>query len=162
HYHVQSEGIFVEVLDESGKPCQPGQIGRVVLTPLHNFAMPLLHYAIGDYAEVGKPCPCGRGLPVLSRVLGRVRNMVVLPGGERIWPRTGRLRYGDAIPVKQFQMIQTGLTTLELRLVAERRGTAEEEARLTAMVAEWIGFPFEVKYTYLDEIPRAAGGKYED
>lgn len=74
HLHVQSEAVLVEVLDEEGSPCTPGQIGRVVLTALHSFAMPLLRYAIGDHAEVGAPCPCGRGLPVLSkRIVGRRR-----------------------------------------------------------------------------------------
>jgi len=28
--------------------CAPGEIGRVVVTPLHNFAMPLFRYDIGD------------------------------------------------------------------------------------------------------------------
>ena len=45
----------------------PGEIGRLVVTRLHHFATPLLRYDIGDYAEVGDACPCGRGLPVLRR-----------------------------------------------------------------------------------------------
>jgi phenylacetate-CoA ligase len=67
HYHVQSENALVEVLDEKGRPCGPGETGRMVLTPLHNFAMPLIRYDVGDYGVVGEPCPCGRGLPVLTR-----------------------------------------------------------------------------------------------
>jgi phenylacetate-CoA ligase len=58
-YHIQSESVLVEVLDDSNQPCQPGEIGRVVLTPLHNYATPLIRYDIGDRAEVGSPCPCG-------------------------------------------------------------------------------------------------------
>lgn len=81
-YHVQAEGLLVEVLDAAGRPCGPGQVGRVVVTTLHNFATPLLRYALGDYAQVGGPCPCGRGLPVLTRILGRQRNMLMLPNGE--------------------------------------------------------------------------------
>ena len=50
--HIQSESVFVEVLDENGNACQPGEVGAVVITPLHNFAMPLLRYSIGDFAEV--------------------------------------------------------------------------------------------------------------
>ncbi len=68
HYHVQSENVLVEVVDQAGKPCMTGEVGKVVVTTLHNFAMPLLRYDIGDYAEVGAPCPCGRGLPVLKRI----------------------------------------------------------------------------------------------
>jgi phenylacetate-CoA ligase len=69
-YHVMSELILVEVLDESGQPCPAGATGRVVATQLHNYAMPLLRYDLGDWAQVGPPCPCGRGLPVLDRVFG--------------------------------------------------------------------------------------------
>ncbi len=42
HYHVQAESLLVEILDDAGRPCAPGEIGRVVLTTLHNFAMPLI------------------------------------------------------------------------------------------------------------------------
>ena len=48
--------------------------------------MPLIRYEIGDFAEVGDRCSCGRGLPVLRRILGRVRNMLTLPDGRLIWP----------------------------------------------------------------------------
>jgi len=77
HYHVQSECVLVEVLDGQGRGCAPGGFGRVVITTLHNYAMPLVRYETGDFAEVGDPCPCGRGLPVLRRVVGRPRNMRV-------------------------------------------------------------------------------------
>lgn len=74
HFHVQSEQALVEVLDGQGKPCGIGEIGRVVATPLNNFAMPLIRYDLGDYAKMGAPCSCGRGLPVLTRILGRDRS----------------------------------------------------------------------------------------
>ncbi|MCC7486411.1 MAG: phenylacetate--CoA ligase family protein [Burkholderiales bacterium] len=162
HHHVQSEGVLLEVLDERGEPCRAGEAGRVVVTPLHNFAMPLVRYAVGDYAEVGPSCPCGRGLPVIARVLGRARNLLLLPNGERLWPRLGRIAFREELEVRQFQMLQTGRTTLELRLVSPRRGTPEEEARVAAMIAEGMGYPFDVKYVYVEEIPRGPGGKYED
>ncbi|MEI6255191.1 MAG: hypothetical protein WCQ77_00955 [Planctomycetota bacterium] len=64
-WHIQSEKLIVEVLDAAGRPCAAGETGDVVLTPLHNFAMPLLRYEIGDLATVGSgPCRCGRMLPV--------------------------------------------------------------------------------------------------
>src|SRR5690606_29109428 len=70
-YHVQSEVALVEVIDAAGRPCAPGEMGRVVVTPLHNFAQPLFRYDIGDLAEVGEACACGRGLPTLARIIGR-------------------------------------------------------------------------------------------
>lgn len=68
--HVQSENVLLEVVDEAGRPCAPGEVGRVVVTSLHNFATPLIRYALGERAALSAPCACGRGLPVIARVAG--------------------------------------------------------------------------------------------
>ncbi len=162
HYHVQSEGVFLEVLDEAGRPCVPGETGRVVVTSLHNFATPLIRYEIGDYAEVGTPCSCGRGLPVITRVMGRVRNMVTLPNGERYWPSFTAGRFAAIAPISQMQLVQKSLERIEVKLVIDRPLTAEEERQLRELIHLRIRYPFEIDFTYHDEIPRGPGGKYED
>lgn len=163
HLHAQTDTVFVEVVDERGEPCASGQVGRVVVTPLHNFAMPLIRYALGDYAEVGEPsCSCGRGLPVLRKVLGRGRNMVTLPDGRRLWPRMGELRYAEVLPFTQFQIVQKELTRLELRLVSTERGSEEQHERLRAILRSRIGYPFEIDIRYVERIERSARGKFED
>jgi phenylacetate-CoA ligase len=162
HYHVQSEGVFLEVLDQAGRPCEPGATGRVVVTSLHNFATPLIRYEIGDYAELGAPCPCGRGLPVLTRILGRVRNMVTLPNGERYWPSITAGRYAAIAPIRQMQMVQKSQERIEVKLVIDRPLTPEEARQLRELIHLRIRYPFEIDVTYHDEIPRGPGGKYED
>ncbi len=162
HYHVQSESVLVEILDDDGKPCRPGETGRVVITDLHNFATALVRYECGDYAEVGEACPCGRGLPVLARILGRTRNMLVLPNGDQVWPRLGFQRCSQIAPIRQAQMIQKSVDTLEARLVTARPLDADEERRLRDLICETMGVPFNVVFSYHDEIPRSAGGKYEE
>ncbi len=162
HYHLQSESALVEVLDDDGQPCAPGRLGRVVATPLHNFAMPLIRYDIGDYAEVGLPCSCGRGLPVVTRIAGRVRNMLRLPGGGLIWPLLASQNYRDAAPVRQAQIAQVAPDRLEARLVPERKLTAEEETALRDMINTRIGHVFTIDFTYPAEITRGPSGKFED
>ncbi|MFQ5774273.1 MAG: phenylacetate--CoA ligase family protein [Kiloniellaceae bacterium] len=164
-YHVQAEGVFVEVLDEEGRPCGPGEVGRVVVTPLHNFAMPLIRYDIGDYAEVGEPCPCGRGLPVLRRILGRKQNMLVLPSGEERWPllASGDIRALLAMaPIRQYQFVQRTPERIELRLAAARDLTPSEQDDLRRWVRDKFGYPFEVLLTFHAELPRSAAGKFQD
>lgn len=166
-YHVMAESLMVEVINTEGTPCLPGEVGRVVVSTLHNFATPLLRYEIGDFAEVGTPCPCGRGLPVLSRILGRQRNMFVLPDGDRRWPNLGDARHyrsvlGTLPRLRQFQVVQWALDDVEMKLVTERALTAAEEALMAAYLAEMIGYRFPVRFTYLDEIPRSPAGKFED
>jgi len=161
HYHVQSETCLVEILDSDNRPCEPGQTGRVVVTPLHSFAMPLLRYDIGDYAEVGEACSCGRGLPVLRRIIGRTRNMLIMPGGERVTP-TFINDWFEGFPVRQFQAIQRSHRDLEIKIVPLRAFTEAEERRVKDLVAERLGTQFQVSLTYHEEIARGPGGKFED
>jgi len=163
HYHVQAEGVFVEVLDEQDQPCRPGEIGRVVVTPLHNFATPLIRYELGDYAEVGDQCDCGRGLPVLKRILGRVRNMLTLPTGGILWPALRSKDYASTAgaDIRQVQLIQHSLEHIEVRLVVSPPLQAQQELKLTALIQEALGHPFSLSFSYLDEIPRSKTGKFE-
>lgn len=162
HYHVQSENVLLEVLRDDGTPCEPGEIGRVVVTPLHNFAMPLLRYANGDHAEVGPPCPCGRGLPVLSRIMGRGRNMLRLPDGSSHWPSFPSETWIDIAPIRRLQLVQHTLTAIEARIVADRDLGADETARLAAALRETLGHPFDVSVSRVDAIGRGGNFKFED
>jgi len=162
HYHVQSETVVVEVLDDDGIPCAPGEVGRVVVTALHNHAMPLIRYEVGDYAQVGEPCPCGRGLPVLTRILGRVRNMLTFPDGRRNWPVFADDRFVTIAPIRQYQFVQKTPERIEVRFVADRVVTSEEEQRLRALINGRLGYDFDLVFTYPSHIPRDASGKFED
>lgn len=162
HYHVPAETICVEVLDEAGRPCRPGEVGKVTVTPLRQFAMPLIRYEIGDYAEAGGPCSCGRGLPVLNRIMGRVRNTLILPNGERHWPHFGSRGLAELAPVIQHQFVQVAPERIEARLVTERPLTPEEEARLRKHILAKLPSPFRLDFVYRDSIPRSPGGKFED
>ena len=162
NYHVQSEGVILEVLDDHGQPCRPGEVGQVVVSTLHNFAMPLLRYASGDFAEVGEPCSCGRGLPVLRRIVGRLRNMLLRPDGRQYWPSFPSEVWRELAPVTQFQIVQTARDALEFRIIARRDLTAEESQRLIAALHQALGSVYRTTLLRLSEIPRTAGGKYED
>jgi phenylacetate-CoA ligase len=169
HYHIQSENLYVEIVDEEGRLCRPGETGRVLVSTLHNLAFPLFRYDLGDYAEVGEQCKCGRGLPVLNRINGRVRNMAILPSGEQRWPHVARIYYmlhdlfGDNVPVKQLQLAQTAGDLIEVRLGGMTNVlTPTQETRLAELVREILGHPFRVGFSYPESIPKTASGKYEE
>src|SRR5262249_8373738 len=70
--HVMAEGLYVELETPTG-PARPGEMGSVLVTDLLNPAMPLVRYRIGDMASWAPGrCACGRGLPRLAKVSGRV------------------------------------------------------------------------------------------
>ncbi len=163
HYHIQAENVFVEILDDDGQQCKPGETGKIVISSLHNFATPLIRYDIRDYAEVGYPCPCGRGLPVLSRIVGRERNMLVMPSGEKRWPQFKSYEYAQIAPISQFQYIQKSLEEIEVRLVPKRKITQDEERELSKAIRGHLGGDFTMVFRYFkNEIPQGANGKIEE
>jgi phenylacetate-CoA ligase len=162
-YHVHAESLVVEVLKADGSPCAPGEVGRIVVTDLHNFATPLIRYELRDYGEVGAACPCGRGLPTLARVLGRERNMVVLPDGTRHWPLVGLHQFREIAQILQYQLLQLDLEHVEMRLVTAQPLDAVAEARLCNVVQQALGHPFTITFRYFEgELPRGPGDKFEE
>jgi len=161
-YHVQSENLLVEIVNESGVPCRTGEIGRVLITTLHNFAMPLIRYELGDYAEVGAPCPCGRGLPAIRRIMGRVRNMLRLPDGTQHWPSFPEERWIGIAPIQQLQVVQKALDTVVLKVKSARALTGTEVSRLTDTFRDTLGFPHTITVEQVTEFPRKKNSKFED
>jgi phenylacetate-CoA ligase len=159
--HLQAENALVEVLDDAGRPCGPGQRGRVAVTGLNNFATPFIRSVIGDIAEVGPPCACGRGLPVLTRVLGRERSMLRLPDGRRVFPDPYR-EFARFPAIRQWQITQESPHRLRLRLAASRPLSRDEGIALCQELNRNFGHPFEIAVSYVDEIPREPSGKYVD
>src|SRR5262249_20016339 len=165
HYHIQSETVLVEILDAQGRPCRPGEIGRVVATPLQTVAMPLLRYEWGDYGEVGQAWAGGRGLPVTRRILGRRQNMLRLPDGGERWPLLSSNDIGRLLavaPIRHYQFVQTHLDRLQGRLESAPP-LVDREAQA---VLEWsqakFGNALRIELVYPATLPRTAAGKLED
>jgi phenylacetate-CoA ligase len=103
-------------------------------------------------------------LPALARILGRRRNMVLLPNGERHWPLVGFHRYREVADVRQYQLVQHGWDEMEMKLVTGT-GTLDSAQReaLTRIIQASLRHPFRVRFTLFErELPRARGGKFEE
>lgn len=161
HYHIQSENLIVEILKDDGTPCAAGETGRVVITDLHNFATPLIRYEIGDYAVMGAPCSCGRGLPVLSQIHGRARDMLIKPDGSKTW-FSPYFNINFPTAFRQMQILQRSVDDLEILLQSTAPLAAEEENKLREEILRNIGVDFNISLTYVDEIPRQNNGKFMD
>lgn len=162
--HVQSEHVLVEVLDEQGQPCREGEVGQVVVTDLHNFAMPLIRYALHDWAEVGPACSCGRGLPTLRRVMGRTRNMAMSPEGKPFWPVLETRRLLEAIPhLRQYQFEQTAINAITARLVCAPAPSPEQLQRLQGALEQMLGHAYRWTWQVGDApLALSASGKFEE
>ena len=122
--HVHTELAHVEIVDDHGNPVPPGAIGRVLVTPLMNPAMPLLRYDTDDLAEAADgPCPCGRTLPAIGRIVGRISRRDCLPEGTEEAVATLRrtvedLPAGLSTNLRQYQIHQNRDGSYELRLAS--------------------------------------------
>lgn len=161
-YHVQSEAVIVEVLDDNNRPCRPGEIGRVVVTPFFNFATPLIRYDLGDFAEVGGKCSCGRSLPTLSRIMGRRRNILIAPDGKHYWPTLDSFDFFVIAQSREHQFRQVGSTELEIWLIVDSPRTPEQEDQMRRIVAAALPCPFDIRFRYVSQFERGPGGKHEE
>jgi phenylacetate-CoA ligase len=161
-YHAQDEALIVEILDDAGQACGPGITGRVVVTPLFNYATPLLRYDMGDIAEVGTACACGRGLRTINRIFGRQRNIFKLADGRTFWPSVGAKQFSSFVNIRQHQFRQLAHDQLEVVLAVEGAVAPEHEERVRATILKKLPAPMEISFRYVDEIPREASGKYQE
>ena len=162
HYHALPDSVVVEILNENGRPCEEGQLGRVVVTSLTNLATPLIRYEVGDMASFGPTCGCGRGLPVLQQLAGRVRNMLRLPDGSLRWPNFGFRKIMDVADIQQFQIVQKDLEVIEFRAVVNKPLSEDQEETVRKILSAHLGHPFAIIFSYPNKIARSKSGKYED
>lgn len=166
HYHVNAEHVYVEVVDQDGRACQLGEVGRVLITSLLNYATPLIRYDIGDYAEAGAPCASGINLPVIHKISGRKRNRLRLPTGESRFPYLGDrkdfLKITKGKTSRQFQMIQHSLYDIEVKLAIDEHYSVLQEKQFKELLQKNLGYPFNILITYLDHIPLGPRGKFEE
>ncbi|MGC8839708.1 MAG: phenylacetate--CoA ligase family protein [Anaerolineae bacterium] len=158
-YHINAESILVEVVDAEGNPLPPGERGQLVLTNLENYAMPFIRYNIQDVGVLSEErCPCGRGLPLLGAVEGRLSDLIVTSAGKVLASPFFGMLMMDA-EVEQYQFVQERPDRIVLRVVPSARYSAEEEARILKEVRRYVGSGVDVVVERVQEIPRTRGGK---
>lgn len=162
-YHIAFESLLIEVTNDKGETLPPGELGRVVITPLYNYAMPFLRYSIGDYAVAADgPCPCGRTLPRLANIAGRVRSVLTFADGSR---RSGwglRNSFQPLLLAREMQFVQTTLDRIEVRYVPGDRGN-QPDARLIEETGRRVIHPtVAVRAIAVEQITRPPSGKTEE
>lgn len=136
--------------------------GRVLLTDLENQVMPFINYAVGDRAVVGRPCACGRGLPVLAALDGREAEVICLPAGDEISTYTVdsfMRRRCDIRTFREYQIVQTARDRVEIRLVATPQFTPRDAEHLRQGFEALLGSDVTVEVVEVDDVPVEPSGK---
>lgn len=156
--HVSPDAGLVELLRADGTPCAPGEVGEVVVTCFGRTHQPLVRYRLGDLAAwEPEPCACGRAMPVLREVVGRVEDVVVGPDGRRMVRFHGI--FVDQPHVREGQIVQEALARIRVRVVPTDGFGAADIADIVHRVQQRLGGDVEVLVEPVAEIPRTAAGK---
>jgi phenylacetate-CoA ligase len=158
--HLWPEVGWVEV-SSGGTLSRLGR-GELVCTGLLNVDMPLIRYRTGDAASVASPhaeraCACGRRLPTIDGIEGRIDDTLVTHDGRRI----GRLDpvFKSRMPIVEAQIIQETLDRVRVRYVPASDFTRECGEQVIDEIRARLG-QIEVVLEATDRIPRGANGKF--
>lgn len=161
--HLQSERGIVEIVDEDGRLCKDGELGRIITTDLWNFVNPFIRYDVGDMAvPTNRICECGRGLPLIKSLEGRTLDFIVsddghLFSGGSVFHLFNRLIQGGR-KIKQFQVVQENEKDLKLKIVKEEGYTAcDSNSILRAFKERFPGMNIYIEFN--DIIKPSPSGK---
>src|SRR5690606_23637090 len=112
--HINSAHIILECIDDNGLPVADGSPGKLVVTDLNNYGMPLIRYRIEDVGVLSnRQCACGRKLPILERLEGRVADFRKKKNGGQVAGVSLVERTLTDIPgLQQMQLVQESLDAL--------------------------------------------------
>jgi phenylacetate-CoA ligase len=152
--HVSPEFGVVELVEHDG-------MHEIVATSLTNEAMPLLRYRTGDSAipDEGASCSCGRGLPTVRSLVGRIDDMVVTPEGATVGPTALGLAFKVIPELREAQIVQSSPAAITVSLVVTPRFEPAHESRVRTELHKRLGERIRIDIAYVDEIPKTVSGK---
>jgi phenylacetate-CoA ligase len=154
-YHLHLENAVMEVLKD-GRPAAAGEMGEIVVTQLDNRAMPLVRYATQDVAVVAseQECACGRGLPIVGGIQGRVPDIVFAPDGTCLVVHFFTILFEYIREILQFQIVQARPDRITARIVrADGYDAPRVEQRIRDAIAQATHGSLAVDFEYVSEIP---------
>lgn len=158
--YVNSDRIYLEIVDESGRPCPAGVMGRLLVTDLDNYGMPLIRYDIGDLGEWSDVPDRKLPYPILRCVDGRSLDVVSTPEGKRIggtfWTILLRKRPGMA----SFQVVQNSLDGITINYTQDTNDTEIDFDYFKGEIRKTCGQSFDVRFRSVNRIYPESSGKF--
>jgi phenylacetate-CoA ligase len=160
HLHVSPDVGVVEILRSDGSPCEPEEPGEVVVTTLSRIYQPLIRFRLGDIAAWDPdPCPCGRQMPVIKEVLGRVEDVVLGPDGRQMVRFHGI--FIDQPHIREGQIIQEALDRIRVKVVPTEGFGDSDVNDVIHRVQQRLGGSVQVVVEPVQSIPRTKAGKFK-
>ncbi len=160
-FHIRDDLCHLRIVDSDGHPLPPGRTGEVVISNLVNRGSVLLNYRLGDIAALSPaPCPCGRSLPLLTGLEGRLEDVLYLPNGQLVHPRSVWACMKNQSGLLRYQLRQLEPDRFELLLVLTR---ADEFNRLVEQISPALRRLLgnaTIAFRRVENIATPPGGKF--
>jgi len=155
-YHINWASYFIEILDlDEDVPVSYGTLGRVVVTDLFNYHMPMIRYDTGDLAIMNVDKNFFNGAPSFSKVEGRRMDTIYDTQGNVMTTVVYELEYFPEF--KQSQLIQKGEKTYVVKINMD--GIFTQEEKMIDILQNFLGSNAIIEIEYVDEIPQLSSGK---
>jgi len=160
---INSDHVYVEILDENGNECPAGKEGDLYITGLNNYGMPLIRYNIGDRASWPETQYYYKGMPfpLMKEIQGRVFETIEAPNGNKIggtfWTILLRAKGG----IKQFQVIQKTHQSIQIKYLPNEDYQQSNEKYYRSEIADKCGEQLQVDFIRVDKFELPSNGKHK-
>lgn len=157
--HVSADHLHVETLGDDNVPVH-GESGNVCVTDFHNYAMPFVRYLNGDRAtSSARRCGCGRSLPLLESIDGRILDVITSPDGRIVPGEFFVYAMLDILSVDNYQFVQVAEDRLEVHIVPRADFGQQDREKIMAKLVKFIGHDLKVDILEVPEIRSTPSGK---
>ncbi len=159
--HIFTFHNVVEIVDEAGTPVKDGEPGRILITNLHNYSMPLIRYEIGDVgAMTHTPCACGSALPWFTELKGRITDHFVTKDGTLIHGEYFTHLFYFREWVDSFQVNQRDYTDVQILVVKKSAPKQSDCDNIEQKIKYVLGEKTKIDWEFVDSIPKTPQGKH--
>ena len=160
---ISDENVYLEVVDDDNRPVVKGQNGKIILTSLHNKAIPLIRYEVGDLGAL-RPAKKGN-FNVLESLSGRTNDFAIMPNGRKVPALTfyyvTKTLIKEHLAVKEFIIKQTNLNVFVIEYVSEMEFTDEIKEIIQVAFDKYLEPNLIVHFLKLEKVERGKTGKFK-
>ena len=160
-FQLNSETLYVEVVDENNQPLPNGVEGRIVITALYNKAHPFIRYDIGDVGVISKKST--NKAPILEKLTGRTNDIALLPSGKKaagltFYYITKSIIEDDGI-VKEFVIEQISISHFKIKYVSTSEISDEKKKTIKKEMEKYLESGIDVTFERNVRLERSPNGK---
>lgn len=160
-WQMNSEDLFIEILDNNNKPLPLGETGKIVITSLYNKAHPFIRYELGDIGSLSKKSTLKQ--PILNNLQGRTSDLIHLPNGKISAGLTfyyvTKSVMDDSANVKEFIIEQLKLDTFKISYVSDNALSSENIIAVNTAIEKYLEPNLTLRFERKNKIDRSKSGK---